>query len=39
MNKQLILNVQRTQFLVELEAVADGAEVYDIDTRERIIFD
>ena len=34
---QLILNVMRTQFLAELEAVCDnGAAVYDIDTRELI---
>lgn len=38
MTAQLILNIQRTQFLAEIEAVCDdGAAVYDIDTRELIV--
>ena len=37
MTKQLILNVQRTQFQAELDALESGVDCYDLDTRESML--
>ena len=37
MSNQFILNIQRTQFLAECEALADGRNYFDIDSRESVL--
>ena len=37
MSPQLILNVQRTQFLAEADALDEGRDIYDIETRESLL--
>jgi hypothetical protein len=37
MTKQLILNIQRTQMLAECDALADGRDYFDIESRESVL--
>jgi hypothetical protein len=37
MTKQLILNIQRTLFLAEGDALAEGRDYFDIDSRESVL--
>lgn len=37
MSTQLILNIQRTQFLAECEALDEGRDYFDIDSRESVL--
>lgn len=37
MSSQLILNIMRTQMLAECDALIEGRDCFDIDTRESIL--
>lgn len=36
MTRQLILNIQRTQFLAECDALTEGRDYFDIESRESV---
>ena len=37
MTQQTILNIQRTQFLAECDALDEGRDYFDIDTHESVL--
>lgn len=37
MSKQLIINIMRSQFLAECDALEAGRDYFDIDTRESVL--
>jgi len=37
MSKQLIINIQRTQFLAECDALTEGRDYFDIESQESVL--